>query len=410
MTPRMPAEISDSLIERMLLERAAPSARLGLAEEIVAAAAATPQRRRPAIWVAGGARRGGPFIAAWVAAALVLLAIALAIVGPGRDWLAAIDPSTPSPSTSLQPGPSASAPASRKQLVAFIRSIRTGTPDQTEQLWVVSPDGGDAHPLLPELTGDLGLGGWSGDGRRLVFTRGTFGALDDRLYLTDRAGTTAAPVDTGCLAPCLSESGPTLSRDGQRVLFIRHYAERSVVAWIDLASLVVTELDETRMAGIASAEWSPDETQISFASVVAGQTAVGDKATTYVVAADGTDLHHVTPPQRAYDPHWAPDGSTILVSTAATTIDGLDRRDTYDIALVRPDGSDFKLLTTDGRSGFATWLPDGRVRFARLTIDGLGSIVTWEWWSMDADGRNAGRLDLPQVIQEQIDAAWPLTP
>jgi len=164
MTPRMPAEISDSLIERMLLERAAPSARLGLAEEIVAAAAATPQRRRPAIWVAGGARRRGPFIAAWVAAALVLLAIALAIAGPGRDWLAAIDPSTPSPSTSLQPGPSALALASGEQLVAFIRSIRTGTPDQTEQLWVVSPDGGDAHPLLPELTGDLGLGGWSGDG------------------------------------------------------------------------------------------------------------------------------------------------------------------------------------------------------------------------------------------------------
>jgi dipeptidyl aminopeptidase/acylaminoacyl peptidase len=415
MTPRIAIELSDSMIERMLHERAAAAAPSGLSASIVALAVATPQRRRLGLWPRRGAGRPDRVILALVAAALVLVEIALAIAGSGRDVSTTIDGRTPSPSTATPPEPSQSAPPSApavsEDLVAFVQSIRNGTPDATEQLWVARLDGTEAHPLLPEMTGDLGLGGWSPDGEQFVFTHGTFGAVDDRLYLTDSAGTTADPVDTGCVARCTSESGPTFSRDGQRILFIRHFGALSVVAWVDLATGDVTELEATRMEDISSAEWSPDGTEIAFAVYRIGEVEGTDTAATYVVAADGGGLHVVSPSTlRAYDPRWAPDGTTILVTIATTTIDGLDRRDTYDLALVRPDGSGFTPLTTEGRSGLPSWLPDGRIRFARLTIDGFGAILTWEWWAMDADGQNPTPFDLPPILGDQLVTAWPVNP
>ena len=61
-----------------------------------------------------------------------------------------------------------------------------------------------------------------------------------------------------------------------------------------------------------------------------------------------------------------------------------------DVYTVRPDGTDLRQLTTDGRSIWPEWTPSGQIRFRIGTV---GSPTdTMQYSLMDADGSNVTAL------------------
>ena len=143
------------------------------------------------------------------------------------------------------------------------------------------------------------------------------------------------------------------------------------------------------------AAWSPDGTKL----VVSGADRVGSAVRLYVLDADGSDFHQLTPGPADTSPAWSPDGRTIAFTrfvngqdrplsdlagrdgraprsspTRATgstfgpawSPDGSELAFTdWDaglprIALVRPDGSDERVLTTGPDDRDPAWSPDGR--------------------------------------------------
>jgi len=198
--------------------------------------------------------------------------------------------------------------------------------------------------------------------------------------------------------------GPRLSPDGSRIAFMTGFTGSGQVATIRTDGSNLTYLTEPATnsnAGDAqtAVSWSPDGTQIAYASS-------GDL---YVMDADGSNVRQLTTdPNGDYYPAWSPDGSTIAYWNGSTTgqdggpmdaelytipaTGGTPTRltnneipdiepawspdggqiayfstDRGDLRVMRADGTHDRAVFTQGNSGWApSWSPDGR-RIAFLT-------------------------------------------
>lgn len=131
-------------------------------------------------------------------------------------------------------------------------------------------------------------------------------------------------------------------------------------------------------------QWSPDGS--SFLSAVMG----GDQGRTdweiYVYSADGGERTFLLPENTNLDwkPRWSPRGDWVAFLSA-------DWNSPWKVHLVRPDGSDERLISVPGSSGVPVWAPDGsHVLFevsARYPEEGPYSI-----WRVDAEGSGAAVL------------------
>ena len=118
----------------------------------------------------------------------------------------------------------------------------------------------------------------------------------------------------------------------------------------------------------------------------------------FSVNADGTDFQVVVPSGTRQQPSsggWSPDGSHLVLSSIEADPNGGSDA-TFDIAIVRPDGSDLHQLTSDGISGDPLWTRDGRILFVKRTDLEAG---TFDLWIMDADGTN------PRLLRDRSIAA-----
>ena len=348
-------------------------------------------------------------------AATFLLAALLAgafVVGSGLLKLPSILPPEPSPSAEATVPPS---PASPMRLVAYSlpdeltvgQGNCTTLPSrecQISRIWVANTDGTDVHILLPGYDYTQVAIAWSPDGSRLLFQG------RDGLMLTDALGSEprALPNDVMCGDSCQGSDGFDFSPDGTGLAFVRWGTDgldSSVISIVDLASGEVTDLASTyvsnpRLAPCVSADcqgvndpprWSPDGTRLAFTRQLIGPPDDrGLNAGVFVVNADGTELHQVTPVElNALAPRWSPDGSVLVFHDSLPMRDGVEVNQN-DLYTVRPDGSDVRRLTTDGKSVLPIWTADGGLVFAR-EVGPLDSF-TFEFWTMDADGTNQARL------------------
>jgi hypothetical protein len=289
--------------------------------------------------------------------------------------------------------------------------------------WLAAADGSDAH-VLPGTR----VVGWSADGSRLVLenVNEVGGAVS--LLVTDPTGAVVATVEVPCEHPmvdekhiagggylCPDEGEYALSPDGTRVAYTRgdpNVDNSSVLSILDLATGHSTVLPATRTTNPpainvcntstttrscqgfdGSPRWSPDGRSIAFErqEMAPERGAAWDSAALFVVDADGSNFHRVTPSSvQAIGPAWSPDGtrlafegSDMVVNAAGTSVVDIK----YDIYTIGVDGSGLARLTRDGISALPDWTSGGRLVFIRNA-----SPTSSDHWIMDADGANQSRL------------------
>lgn len=212
----------------------------------------------------------------------------------------------------------------------------------------MNADGGDQQRLTNHPSEDV-CPAWSPDGTRLV-------------YLTSRHD----PNPTGCSPNC-------------------HYE----IYLMDADGSQEQRLTETEATELHAA-WSPDGTEIVFASERDGNQEV------YVMNADGSDARRLTnDPAADMHPVWSPDGSVIAFNS--------DRDGSWDIYLMDVANGPLTRLT-DGPEWhlFPDWSPDGtEIAFFSMVQGSRRQDI----FVINADGTELRQLtDSPTTVDE--DPAW----
>ena len=124
----------------------------------------------------------------------------------------------------------------------------------------------------------------------------------------------------------------------------------------------------------ADASWSPDGTQIAFASYRDGDWEI------FVMNSDGTNQRQLTHNTHSdWGPVWSPDGTQIAFTS--------DRGSGWQVFLVSPDGTGERQLTSGHSNGHPTWSPDGTQIAFESRRGGESEI-----FAMNADGTGERQL------------------
>jgi Tol biopolymer transport system component len=216
----------------------------------------------------------------------------------------------------------------------------------TGQVYTIYPDGTGlrqvTHVAPPAIATRPD---WSPDGRRIVFARVVFSGdvgADARLYVIDRDGDHQHLVFTD--TPGYRDFLPKYAPDGERLVFMRCQPDTQKGS----CAIYSVRTDGTHLRGLTpftqgaqlvvdyGPAVSPDGRRIAFNRF----SADGTQSQVYVMRADGSGAHPITPLSLgAFIPDWTPDGEHLLVTSNCC-------QGTSAIYQVNPDGSDLQRLTS----------------------------------------------------------------
>jgi Tol biopolymer transport system component len=226
--------------------------------------------------------------------------------------------------------------------IAFMRSYFIG---EIIQIYVMKADG-TAKTQLTHLPGISLSPSWSPDGSRIVFLYDE--DLDGlaEIYTMAADGSDLRPVtSTGT-----NHISPKWSPAGDRILFSAAESADSESDY-DLYTVRPDGTDLRRVAALPGdqldPDWSPNGGQIVLATAYPRETPY--RVVLHKLNANGTGL--VSLGVSGYAPVWSPDGTRIAYQ-AWPASEGR----TFDLATIRPDGSDFVYLDNDvGNEGSPSW-------------------------------------------------------
>lgn len=209
-----------------------------------------------------------------------------------------------------------------------------------KELYVMDFDGHNAHQVSRTNTINLSPE-WSIDGKSLLFT--SYINRNPDLWALDLRNSGLRPVSTrqGINASARYSPGGnsialSLSPQGIPQLFI-----------INTEGHILKRLTNGRGNDI-SPSWSPDGSAIAYVSDQAGMPQI------YIVPVNGGQSRRVTfETNYNTDPDWSPKGD-LLAFTAR--VEGR-----FQICTIRTDGTDFRILTSQGSNQDPAWSPDGRM-------------------------------------------------
>jgi Tol biopolymer transport system component len=289
-------------------------------------------------------------------------------------------------------------------------------PEHGKGLYLMRPDGSDAHEIATELRGDAFHPDWSPDGARIAFDT----AIDDgsEVWVVDADGTNAEAVvqqSTDCAISCGEVAEPAWSPDGSKIAFVRFQVgasglEAAVIEFQDVASgdrqvvfraPPMTALDDPR--------WSPDGQSIVFTMTQYPDTQINPgTATGSAIAVISTAEEDAKPvvltdwSMFANYPDWRRGSDDIVFSTY-----GLGEFQATDepsnLYIIKPDRSGLTRLTTFGRADQRatqpTWTPDGSRIIFTLVGQHAGMDNPRHAAFIDADGSN--------IVDLGVDATHP---
>jgi Tol biopolymer transport system component len=226
-------------------------------------------------------------------------------------------------------------------------------------IWTVKPDGSDLKELTtgPEGQHDVDPC-WSPDGKQVLFSSTRSGPTGVWRMAAD--GAKPERICDGDQAEW--------SPDGKRIAFRR--GESLFVR--DLATGAEKRLTPADWPHCSGPAWSLDGKSIAFAARWDAANAL------YLVPADGGQPAKLFDKEPACEPHWSPDGKTIVYET-----------ETH-IAAIGVDGQKNRLVTWfGGVQRYGRFSPDGQ---SIVFCQGATERGPWELYTVPAAGGKATRL------------------
>ena len=225
----------------------------------------------------------------------------------------------------------------------------------TGQIYAVNPDGTGLAQLTHVAQGQIAENpAWSPDGRHIAFDSNMTGAF--RLWIMDANGSQAHMVAGD--RPNVADLVPAYTPDGRQLVFSRCIMDHCAIYSIRVDGSQRRALTKLRPVTDFGASVSPDGKQIAF---FRGQ-AHGITGQVYVMNADGSGAHAVTPPAlEGTAPRWSPDGKLITFTSNCC-------RPGSNIYVMHPDGTGIRRLTHTSfphNSFLSAYAPQGdRIVFA----------------------------------------------
>lgn len=235
--------------------------------------------------------------------------------------------------------------------IAFL-SNRAGT--GTFDFYVMEADGSNPFQITRNIV-DAGNPHfvspphWSPDGKHIAFVvSNLIGMGRSTLWIADVNGPGQRSLG---ITTVLNRHFQWLS--ASRVAFLAEGIPD--VSAVDIVSLRVQPLVSYRL-GFTSMSWSPDRKRLAFS---AGAQSFILNHDMYVTDADASNLRRVAQGLGAQPYTWSPDGKQIAFYTTLSS--GMSRPDNTVINLIKPDGTDRRVLTNnDGSNRNPAWSPDSR--------------------------------------------------
>jgi Tol biopolymer transport system component len=249
--------------------------------------------------------------------------------------------------------------------ILFMESLPT-----TMQESIVTMDWDGANPAkLATGTGTPLAANWSPDGCRILYRLGVRNNADrsmqGRLFLANADGSNSKEIASDVGRGPENGLQNYFSPDGSKIVFVSRSNDIMVV---NSDGSGVKKLTNQLYAFQPS--WSSDGTKILFMTN-------GLPHRIRVVDPDGSNLQDIGGGNEA---QWSPDGSKIMFVQVQQTSSA--------IAVMRPDGTDVKVLTNgSGAVLHPSWSPDGKkIAFIALGQDDL--VLE----AMDADGSHRSKI------------------
>jgi Tol biopolymer transport system component len=200
---------------------------------------------------------------------------------------------------------------------------------------------------------------WSPQGDRIASGVGRFFQVLTGPSTADIAVMSVDGTDVRILTDGSANYGlPSWSPDGRPLVFRLAGKERNGLVIVDVATGAL----KTLTAGVAHdnfPSWSPKGDRIAFTSDRDGDYEI------YTIRPDGTDLRRLTnsPGNDAHN-SWSPDGEWIVFTSVRggfkdeMALTPFNPQPSGDLWVMRPDGSDVRMLTDDQfEDGTPSWLP-----------------------------------------------------
>jgi TolB protein len=240
--------------------------------------------------------------------------------------------------------------------IASMRIVLVGNRTGKKELYLCDSDGGDVRQLTGE--GRIAIApNWSPDGNSIVYTSYMRNFPDIcRIDLNRNQRTSLASysgLNTGAsISPDGKDLALILSKDGNPELYIKN-----------IRSGKLTRLTNTPRAAEASPDWSPDGSQLVYASDQGGT----GRPQLYTISRDGGTPRRIS--NRGTEnvaPDWGPNG---LIACASRT------GGQYVIAVIQPASGQMTYLVSDGADyEDPSWAPDGRHIVAARSVKYQSSI------------------------------------
>ena len=268
-----------------------------------------------------------------------------------------------SPTPTLTPSPTPFAIKDGEPWIAYTWPRVGG--DGKWAIYLMRPDGSDAHELSADVPGEHRRPAWSPDGKKLAFVVQDSEHPEGSIWTMNADGSGAALLSGGGAECPVGLFHPAWSPDGTKLAIVCYPDgdDHESVAVLDLATGSIRRLaDFTHPDAVDSAPtWSPDGRTIAF------EILHYDPTTTFVVGSlvatvpvEGGEIHRLTSPDLfMVHPDWRPDGTELVVMN----LDPAPQAPS-NLYAIKPDGTGLRQLThssIDGHMRIETprWDPDG---------------------------------------------------